>query len=481
MRTSQSVSMPPVRRGARVRFALACAAVLAAAAPAPAVSQVATRTEQLLELSAASESLATQVGPAIVQVLVRGYAPGPGYDSPSLLAQRSASGSGVVLDAQGYIVTNAHVVEGARSIQVQLAAPQAGSSILKPRGKLLGAQLVGLDRETDLAVLKVEATGLPALELGDSDGLRQGQLVFAFGSPFGLENSVTMGVVSAVARQVRPEDPMVYVQTDAPINPGNSGGPLVDARGRVVGINTFIFSQSGGNEGLGFAAPSNIVRNVFAQLRTGGRVRRGEIGISVQTVTPVLAAAMRLPRDWGVIVGDVQPGGPAEKAGLRTGDLVVRLDGKNMENGRQFDVNVYRRKLGDKVEVEVERGGQTLRSQVVVVERPDDPTRFVDLVTPERNLVAKLGILGIDVDREVAALLPALRKPGGVVVAASAGEALYWEDRFQPGDVIHMLNGADIRDLNGLRTASAKLSPGQAVVAQVERRGRLLFVAFEAQ
>jgi serine protease Do len=468
-------------RGALLAAAAGVVGLAPAATRAQSVAAAPARSEALIELSTASESLAARIAPAIVQVLVRGYGPGPGWDSPSLLAQRSGSGSGVLLDPQGYIVTNAHVVDGARSIQVQLAPGRAGSSILKARGKLLGAQLVGLDRETDLAVLKIEATGLPALELGDSEALRQGQIVFAFGSPFGFENSATMGVVSAVARQVRPEDPMVYIQTDAPINPGNSGGPLVDVHGRVVGINTFIYSHSGGSEGLGFAAPSNIVRNVFGQLRASGRVRRGEIGIGVQTVTPLLATALRLPRDWGVIVGDVQPGGPADKAGLRPGDLIASLDGKVMENGRQFDVNLYRRKLGEKVEVEVERGGQTFRYPVVVVERPDDPTRFADLVTPERNLVARLGILGIDVDPEVAALLPKLRKPGGVVVAASAGEAMYWEDRFRPGDVIHMLNATDIRDLASLRAASAGLSPGDAVVAQVERRGQLMYVAFEAQ
>ena len=194
-----------------------------------------------------------------------------------------SSGSGVIVDPDGYIVTNAHVVERATRIEVELplaatgSAP--GSSILRRRGRMVGAQVVAIDHETDIAVLKVEAKGLPVLPFGDSEALRPGQIVLAFGSPLGLESSVTMGVVSAVARQLTPEDPMIYIQTDAPINPGNSGGALVDTEGRLVGINTLIYSQSGGNEGIGFAAPSNIVRNVFAQIRKTGRVRRGEIGV----------------------------------------------------------------------------------------------------------------------------------------------------------------------------------------------------------
>ena len=163
---------------------------------------------------------------------------------------------------------------------------------MRPPGRTLDATIVGIDRETDLAVLKVDAKGLPALPLGDSDHLRQGNLVLAFGSPLGLENSVTLGVVSAVGRQRAPEDPMVYVQTDAPINPGNSGGPLVDTSGRVIGINTHILSQSGGSEGIGFAVPSNIVRTVFEQLRTTGRVRRGTLGVLTQTITPVMAQGL---------------------------------------------------------------------------------------------------------------------------------------------------------------------------------------------
>ena len=186
--------------------------------------------------------------------------------------------------------------------------------------------------------------------------LKPGQIVMAFGSPLGLNASVTMGVVSAVARQLEPEDPMIYVQTDAPINPGNSGGPLVDADGRVVGINTLIYSQSGGHEGIGFAAPSNIVRNVFDQIRKTGRVRRGEIGVITQTITPLIAEGLGLSQDWGVVDSDVDPNGPGGRAGLQAGDIVLALDGKPMENGRQFQVNFYTRGVGAPVTLEILRG-----------------------------------------------------------------------------------------------------------------------------
>src|SRR5262249_23595553 len=213
----------------------------------------------------------------------------------------------------GYVMTNAHVVAGARLVQIQFSAERRpnSTSILKTRGKVTGAQVVGTDEETDLALLKfdpaaigLDASKIPSLPLGDSELLSPGQWVLGFGRPFGLESTITMGIVSSVARQVEPDAPMVYIQTDAAINPGNSGGPLVDLEGRVVGLNTFILSRSGGSEGLGFAIPSNIVRAVYEQLKASGRVRRGSLGLGTQTITATLASALRLGRDWGVVVAD---------------------------------------------------------------------------------------------------------------------------------------------------------------------------------
>ena len=223
--------------------------VLGAEPPAPA--------PHLRDLSRQYQTLAERVDPAVVQIVTTGYA--PSGDGALILHARRSAGSGVLVDPAGFILTNAHVVGEVRRVQVllpQIADEQRRpGSRLKPGGKLVPAEVIGFDRETDIAVLKVAGEGHPFLRLADSDSLRQGQLVFAFGSPYGLENSVTMGVISSVARQVRPEDPIEYIQTDASINPGNSGGPLVDADGAVAGINTFIVSRSGGHEGVGFAAP----------------------------------------------------------------------------------------------------------------------------------------------------------------------------------------------------------------------------------
>jgi serine protease Do len=389
----------------------------------------------------------------------------------------------VLLSSDGYIVTNAHVVEGARRLEVLLsipAVPEATSrSLLKPVGKRDDARIVGIDWETDLAGRKIEGSDLPHVSRGDSDELRPGQLVLAFGNPLGLQNTVTMGVVSAVARQLQPEGRMVYIQTDAPTNPGNSGGPLINADGEVVGINTLILSQSGGSEGIGFAAPSNIVRNVFEQIRDSGRIRRGDIGVYAQTITPVVAEGLGLVREWGVILGDVYPGSPALRAGLQVGDVIASLNGKPMENGRQFDVNLYNSPIGSTVTLEVRRGLDRLSVVVPVAERQDDPGRLLEFISPERNLIRELGILAVQIDRRVAAMLPRLRTQRGVVVVARAVGARSQRDGLQPGDAIHRINGVPIRTLADVRAILTQLKTGDAVVFQVNRRGQGMFVGFE--
>src|SRR5262249_8575872 len=227
-------------------------------------------------------------------------------------------GSGFVIDPEGYIVTNAHVVNGAQHVQVIVPPANADGSLataLSPRMTMVPARIVGMTTEIDLALLKVDGMKLPALPLAQYTKVRQGETVFAFGSPGGLRNTLTHGLISAVARQTDPDSPLIYIQTAAPINPGNSGGPLVNTRGEVVGVNTFILSQSGGNEGLGFAIPCATARTVFRQLTKYGQLRRQEVGMSIQTITHVMAASLGLTRDFGVIVSDVWPGGPAESAG----------------------------------------------------------------------------------------------------------------------------------------------------------------------
>jgi serine protease Do len=460
---------------------LVAAAGALAAHDAAAQAVAAPRAITLGEISASFESLATQAGSATVQVLASGLAVDPDATAgDGLVERRRSSGSGVILDAAGYVMTNYHVVQGARRVQVVLASRPQGVSIVRPRGKTLEATVVGVDEETDLALLKVNGATLSPLPLGDSDTLKPGQLVFAFGSPLGLDNTVTMGVVSAVGRQLEPDDPMVYIQTDAPINPGSSGGPLVDAHGRIVGINTLILSQGGGNEGLGFAAPSNIVRSVYEQLKAYGRVRRGTIGALVQSITPALAAGLQLPQESGALVADVDAGGPGAKGGLRIGDIVVALDGKAIENGRQLDVNLYRRAAGTVATLDVLRDRERLRLMVEVDERDDDPMRFAELVTREQHLVPRLGVLAITLNDTLRPQLGLDAGDAGALVAARAGESAV-EYGIQPGDLIVAVNRARVTSLADLRALIAKLPARAACALQVLRQGQYLFLAFEIE
>ena len=450
---------------------------LPSAAQAPA--RAAERT--LGGLSQSFEHLVERVSPSVVQIVTRGLVPDSDTGAGLLRSQRS-SGSGVIVDAEGYIVTNAHVIGVTRHVQVLVPLPAESrppsKSVIKPAGKLVVARVVGLDRETDIAVLKIEEKGLPALGFSDYEALRQGQLVLAFGSPFGLENSVTMGVVSSPARQVQPDHPMIYVQTDAAINPGNSGGPLVDTNGAIVGINTFIVSRSGANAGVGFAAPSNIVRSVYRQVREHGRVRRGQIGVQAQTITPELARALKLERDWGVIVGDVVPGGSASAAGIEIKDIVLTMDGKPLENARQFGVNIYQR-AGETIKLEILRGKEKLTKSVAVRERPRDTEQILSIVNQDTNLVPKLGLLALNVDEKVTPLLPPLRRLSGVVVAGVSADFVGHSDAFYPGDIIYAVNDGKVGSVAELEAALRAAQRGETVAVQVERLGQLQFLVVE--
>lgn len=451
----------------------------------PVLAQTSARpAERALQgLSESFQKLVETVGPAVVQIVTRGLAAADDSGTPGLRTQRSG-GSGVIVDPEGFILTNAHVIGAAQRIQVLVPLPAenraTSKSVIKPAGKLVNAQLVGLDRETDIAVLRIEEKGLRHLRFGDSENVQQGQLVFAFGSPFGLENTVTMGVVSSTARQIRPDHPMIYIQTDASINPGNSGGPLVDASGALVGINTFILSSTGSNAGLGFAAPSNISRSVYEQIRKHGRVRRGQIGIQAQTISPALAQALQLGQDSGVVVGDVAPKGPAATAGIEIRDVLLTLDGKPLENARQFGVNIYQ-KAGETVTLEVLRGKEKLTKQVAVLERPRDTEPVLSLLSGDANHVTKLGIMALNIDEKVTPLLPQLRKLSGVVVAGVLTEASGHGDTFYPADVIYAVNNTAVSSLSDLQATLASTKRGESVAVQIERGGQLQFLLIDIE
>jgi serine protease Do len=464
--------------------AVLVAALILGAPPAFGQSKLRQANTTAADLSGSLEATASLVGPAVVEIFTTSYIPNEGIvpRAVDLVTTQRASGSGVIVDPEGFIVTNAHVVRGARRLRVALPVTASGRSILAAGNRTVNGRIIGIDPETDLAVIKVDVVNLPALAFGDSDELRAGQIVLAFGSPLGLNNSVSLGVVSAVARQLEPESPMIYVQTDASINPGSSGGPLVDVRGRIVGINTLIVSQEGGNEGLGFAAPSNIVRTVYEQIRTIGRVRRGDIGIRAQTVTPELASGLSLGRDNGVVLADVLPGSPAARAGLRPGDLVLTLDGKSMENGRQLQVRLYRRVAGDVVALEILRDNQVISVPVTMTERQDPLSGLSVSADPRENLVRRLGILGVNLDQRIMEMLPVQRVRSGVVVVSTVAGALDARDGgLVMGDIIHAVNRTRVEGLAGLRSALDGLKTGDPVVLQLERGGELMYLAFTVE
>jgi serine protease Do len=446
------------------------------------------KSDPLHVFSESVQQLSSTVTKSVVQVLTIGFglstdASKDEDDDTGYLEAQRGIGAGVVLSPDGYIVTNAHVIQGARQIHVRLQGldPQ-NTARANVRHGAMEAKLVGVDRLTDLAVLKIDAKGLPALELADSNDLKQGQVVFAFGSPMGLENSVSMGVVSATARQIDPTKPDIYIQTDAPINPGNSGGPLVDVDGHVVGINTFILSESGGNEGLGFAIPSDVVRSVFDQIRAQGRVHRGQIGVYLKTITPELAEGLHLTVDDGVILEDVAPGSSADKAGLKVGEIVTTVGGKRVDDLREFALDLYAYKVGQSVDVGVLRNGKVQNVPVTVMERTDDPERFADMVTGPDNMVSRLGIVGVSINDDLReALGDDLRTPTGVVVAARMPTSSLLGEGPQPGDVIHAVNGTPVKDLKQLKAALRGLKPGDAIVLQIERSGLFSYLVLEAE
>jgi serine protease Do len=466
---------------ARIAFLLALASSLRAF-QAPATTSTA---DTLGDFSRSIRMLTEKVSPAVVQVIVSGY--GPADESQgqtvSLITRQHSTGSGVVVDPEGYVMTNAHVVRGAVRVRVLIAGVHPSLTHPDPEAPM-DAKIIGIDRGTDLALLKIDRKELATLRFGDSDGLRQGDVVLAIGSPLGLKNSVSMGVVSAPARQVTEDNPVAYIQTDASINPGNSGGALVNVEGRLMGLNSFIYSQSGGSQGIGFAIPSNVVRNVYGQLRKKGHVHRGEIGVFVQDITPVIADGLGLPRKAGVIVSDVDPGGPADEAGVKPKDIVLTLDKRPVEFARDFEMVFYRRQKGDTVTIRVLRDGKELPAPISIavtdMENDDDDV-LADSVKPENNLVPRLGILCIEVDDKIAKLATALRRKDGLIVAAKSpdGQGRYID--LEVGDVIHEMNNQPVGSLETFKTVIEGLKSGEPVVLLVERSATFRYVAFELE
>jgi serine protease Do len=467
--------------------AMAQAAAGAGAGDATQKAAPVPGTEAVHELSRNFEGLVKRVSPAVVEVLVTGYGTEDEDDTKdtSPVGRERSLGAGIIVDPEGYIITNYHVVKGADRVRVQLTPEGADESQpfaqLRRRGRVLPAKVIGFSKQIDLAVLKVEATGLPTIPIGTYEKLQKGQIVLAFGSPEGLENSVSFGLVSSVLRQPDPDNPMVYIQTDAAINPGNSGGPLMDLDGNMVGINTFIYTKSGGNEGIGFAIPSGIARFAYNQIRKYGRVKRRSIGADLQTLTPDLAEGLGIQPVEGVIVSDVPPDSTAERAGLRIGDVVTAMDGMAVNNVPLFALSLYLHANANSTKLTVVRGGKTMDITVPIFEPPNDPDHLSELADPSKDMIPRLGIVGITVTPELEPLMGPMRLAGGVMVASLVNDQLAVDSGLQVGDVIHSLRGKAITNVASLRDAFGALKPGEFATMQVERGGRLTYVMFEME
>jgi serine protease Do len=412
--------------------------------------------------------------------MVTGYGPAIEEGDRNNVSHQRKIGSGVIVDSEGYILTNAHVVEGAQRIRVVLPDPVSTSPLEMSavgKRKVLEGTLIGAHKESDIALLKVEAHGLPVLPLATTRPAYPGELVIAIGSPDGLQGSVTMGIVSSVWRQPDPNVPMVYIQTDAPINPGNSGGPLIDLDGYVIGLNTFIISKGGGSEGLGFAVPARVVRFVYDNLRKYGFVQRVEIGVSAQEITPALAAGLGLSRDWGVVIADVIPSGPAAAAGLRSQDIIDAVDDRQVVGLPGLAAALYLHPTDENLKLEVLRGRQKLSVVVPAKRRKDEGYDLADFIDP-RNVIDGLGVFMVDLDDRLRSPLHTRNSSGVVVIARSPGLNTYTSD-LRALDVVYQINQQTVESVQQLRSLLQPMRQGQPVVLQIERAGQLRYIAFE--
>jgi serine protease Do len=386
-------------------------------------------------------------------------------------------GSGVIVSADGYILTANHVVSGAEEIMIGL-----GTELRKYKAKK-----VGTDPGTDVALLKIEEKNLPGITFADSDKARAGDIVLAIGNPFGLRQTVTMGIISAVGRGgVGIVDYENFIQTDAAINMGNSGGALVDIKGELLGINTAIFSRSGGNQGVGFAIPANLARDVMQSLREKGRVVRGYIGASVQTLTPELAEAMKLKgQPAGALVGEVAPKTPSEKAGMKTGDVITAVNGKKISDARELRLMIGSMAPGSKAQFEVNREGQTKRLDIQLAEMPAGVTEEggpeaspEESAQPEKTTVFG-GVAVADITDDIRTALNLPKDVQGAVIAEVDADLPAGKAGLREGDVIQEVNKQRVKSAKDLVAASKKLKPNEKILIRVYSQGRSGYVALE--
>jgi serine protease Do len=374
-------------------------------------------------------------------------------------------GSGVIISDDGYILTNTHVIKNSDKIKVLLSDKRE-----------LVAKVIGNDPKTDLSVIKIEADNLSSISLGNSDSLKVGEIVFAIGNPYGLNQTITMGIVSAVGRaNVGIADYEDFIQTDAAINPGNSGGALINVKGELVGINTAIFSTSGGYQGIGFAIPSNMVKAVMSSLIDRGRVIRGWLGVSIQSITPELAQQFQLEKDFGTLVADVVDDSPAEKAGLLRGDVIIEFGGKEVNEPYHLRNIVASTMPDEEIAVKVIRDGEIIDMSVIIGELPTD--------SEKQPTLFKNALKGVSVQNLTPEAYRKLNLPErirGVVVTDIEGGSPS-ETALMPGDVILEINRKAISNIDDYETMVSKIKKNQDLLLLVFRRGSTIFVTLSGE
>ncbi|MDD2928548.1 MAG: DegQ family serine endoprotease [Sideroxydans sp.] len=372
-------------------------------------------------------------------------------------------GSGFIISADGYILTNAHVVDRADKITVRLTDKRE-----------FKARVVGADKRTDVALLKIEASGLPTVELGKPDQLKVGEWVLAIGSPFGFDSSVTAGIVSAKGRSLPQENFVPFIQTDVAINPGNSGGPLFNMKGEVVGINSQIYSRSGGYMGLSFSIPIDVAMDVVNQLRTTGKVTRGRIGVTIQEVTRELAESFGLKKAAGALISGVERGGPADKAGVRASDVILKFGGKSVENSSDLPRIVASTKPGSKVPVLIWRKGNTLEVALVVGEIQDPNEKLAEQTDPTDAQTQSVLRLGLSVTELTSEQKAELQVDGGLLVADAKGASARIE--IQRGDVILAIGNIEIRTVAQFNEILKQVPPGRSIALLVRRNDGTVYI-----
>jgi serine protease Do len=378
---------------------------------------------------------------------------------------RRSLGSGFIFDPDGYILTNNHVIENADSVTVKL-----NSGDEKP------AKIIGRDPKTDVAVLKIETDApLPAISFGDSEAIRVGEWVMAIGNPFGLEFSVTAGIVSAKGRFIGQGNYDDFLQTDAPINPGNSGGPLLDLEGRVIGINTSIFSRSGGNIGIGFAIPINLAKELIPQLREKGRVTRGWMGVMIQKVTPDIAESLGLKHPHGALVADVVKDGPAAKSGVKVGDVIIKFDGKEVKESTELPLMVAREPIGKAVPIVVLRNGEEQSIDLEIAEMADDEVQVA------KGEAEAFGLTVQNLTPEIAESLGLARDVSGVLVSAVDPGSAAADAGLRRGDVILEVNRKAVPNVEAYSTQLREGKGAKSVLMLVRRGENTVFLALKPE